>query len=77
VRLVDSVCDACSVNDAVAIVGFVFCRVVRFDGVMNLDRSEAFVDSCLVGVITEDDVEMESRPILSWNCQVSGTTMKT
>jgi hypothetical protein len=75
--LVDSMCDACSVNDAVAIIELVLCMVAHFDGIMNLEQTEAFVDGCLVGVFVEDDVGKESRPLLSWNCQVSGMMMKT
>ncbi len=61
VRLVDSVCDACPENDAVFVVG----PVGRFDGDMKLARLEGFVDSCLAGVVTEDDTGMESRATLS------------
>jgi hypothetical protein len=35
--LVDSMCDACSVNDAVAIIELVLCMVACFDGIMNLE----------------------------------------
>jgi len=60
-------------------VGVVVCRVIGFDGDMNLAGSKGSVGGFLAGVVTEgaSGVEMESWPALSRNCQVSGTTMKT
>lgn len=46
-------------------VGVVVCRVAGFDGDMNLAGSKGSVDSCLAGVVTEGEMEMEFRPALS------------
>ena len=42
----------------------------------NLTQSKGCVDACLAGVVTKDNMEMESWPVLSWKLQVSGTTIK-
>ena len=64
-RLVDSVCEVCPVNDAVFVVGPLACWIGHVDGDMKLARLEGFMDGCLVGVVTEDSVAMESRAGLS------------
>lgn len=69
-------CDACPVDNAVVTVGVAARFGARFDGDMNLARSKGSVDGCLAGVVAEGNAEMEPRPVLSWNFQVSGTTIK-
>lgn len=64
-------------GDAVVIVGVVGTRIFGFDGDMKLARSNGSVEGVLVCVVIGGEVEMEFWPGLLWNCQVSGTTIKT